>query len=107
MWGFFFRKPDQFGADRSPGWRALRERHVAEHPECFLCGSRDDLEVHHIVPFHVEPSLELEPKNLVTLCHEHHLRVGHNGNWRRVNKQVIYDCLVAAETIAALSSTPQ
>lgn len=93
-WLSWFRKPDLFGADRSPQWRGVRQAHVNKNPYCFACSNIDDLEVHHIVPFHVEPGLELEPRNLVTLCRQCHLRIGHRGNWRRVNKQVIYDCLI-------------
>lgn len=89
----WFRKPDLFGAPRSPQWRPVRDAHVEEHPQCFACGAFHDIEVHHIVPFHVDPSLELEPDNLLSLCHNCHFRVGHLGNWRKVNERVTYQCL--------------
>lgn len=49
------------------------------------------MRVHHVVPFHVDPSRELDPSNLMTLCEAKkygincHLLVGHLGNWRRWN----------------------
>lgn len=71
---------------RSGKWPAFRARWLADHPCCEACGRTDSLEVHHITPFHVDPSRELDPTNVVTLC-EHaawncHLMIGHKGNWK-------------------------
>ena len=73
-----------FDADRSSRWISVRRDHIAKNPECVACGSRKDLNVHHIKPFHSHPELELEPSNLITLCREHHFRIGHDpdGPWR-------------------------
>jgi hypothetical protein len=37
-----------------------------------------------VIPFHVRPDLELDEWNLITLCREHHFRIGHDpdGPWR-------------------------
>lgn len=74
------------GARRSGKWPAVRDAHLKEHPYCEACGRATDLNVHHIVPVHVQPALELEPMNLMTLCERKtwncHLWIGHNGNWR-------------------------
>ena len=99
MFGWFRKaqQPDQFGANRSPRWRAVRELHLTRQPACFACGTTDDLEVHHICDFSTYPSLELEPDNLLTLCGDKanccHLYHGHGGNWRGINKAVVFDCL--------------
>lgn len=66
---------------RSSGWPALRRAHLLKEPACMLCGTREGLEVHHVRPFHLYPELELDPKNLITLCHTHHLWFGHYGDW--------------------------
>lgn len=62
-----------------------------------VCGGKEKLEVHHIVPFHLNPRLELEPTNLITLCEAKHdgvnchLLFGHLGNFKSVNKLVEID----------------
>jgi hypothetical protein len=70
--------------ERSSAWSRVRAEFVAEHPDCEACGSREKLNVHHIQPFHIHPELELEPSNLITLCFEHHFKIGHDpdGPWR-------------------------
>lgn len=76
---------------RSPIWPHVRAFHLAKFPACLACGSISRVEVHHVVPFHVAPSLELEPSNLVTLCDgplKHHLTIGHLGSWRFINPSV-------------------
>lgn len=82
---------DAVSIERSGQWRSVRDKYVSKHPECIACGKRDELYVHHIIPFHVDRSLELVESNLVTFCLEHHLDVGHNGNWRDYNPNCIRD----------------
>ena len=59
----------------------------------------DNLEVHHIKPFHLNPALELDPINLATLCESKkdgvncHLWFGHLGNFKSFNVDVIADAL--------------
>jgi len=56
--------------------------------------------VHHVVPFHLAPDLELEPGNLLTLCESKkygincHQLIGHLGNYRRWNPSVREDATV-------------
>jgi hypothetical protein len=94
MFKFFtnlFRKQqDQFGS-RSPGWRKVREEFIADHPKCAACGTKNKLEVHHIIPFHIDPSLELDKNNLMTLCRNHHYTFGHFCDWTSWNKFVQSD----------------
>lgn len=79
------------GMRRSSQWLAVRRAHLERHPRCACCGGRSRLEVHHIVPFHHQPALELEPTNLITLCRKGpgvncHLFVGHLGSFQSWNE---------------------
>lgn len=80
-----------FGAARSGKWSEVRKDFLKLHPACEACGVKDDLNVHHIKPFHQFPELELDPSNLITLCRKHHFEVGHLGNWRTANATVRAD----------------
>lgn len=95
----FGRKPQlcvlPSGADalciRSPGWKDLRDEFVEEHPRCECCGSKEDLEVHHIWPVHLFPQWELEWWNLMTLCRTCHFLFGHLKDWASYNESVVVD----------------
>lgn len=91
------------GRKRSPRWRKVRAEHLAAYPACRVCGKREHLEVHHVVPFHVAPELELQPLNLVTLCEGPgggcHLRVGHLHDWRAWNDRCLSDAAFWRERI--------
>lgn len=95
---------------RAPGWPALRRAHLAKHPACAVCGATSDREVHHIKPFTLFPDLEMDPKNLVTLCRSKnwgfncHLRVGHGGNYSWYNPYLISD-IAAIRAIRAKYKT--
>lgn len=83
-------------AVRSSRWEKVRKGHLKLFPMCAACGCNIDLQVHHIVPFHIDRSLELVPSNLITLCegkgeHKCHLNIGHLGNFRKENPEVIED----------------
>lgn len=49
-------------------WQTIRKQHLKEQPACQACGATTKLEVHHIVPVHIDPGGELNPQNLITLC---------------------------------------
>lgn len=76
---------------RSSKWPAVRKAHLAIRPACEVCGTKKQLNVHHIFPVHLAPEGELEEKNLLTLCKEHHFWWGHYGSWRSFNKAVVQD----------------
>ena len=84
-------------AKRSPHWATARRLHLKSNPTCAACGDTNKLEVHHIKPFHEYPELELEPSNLISLCESRsygiicHLLIGHNGNYRLINPNVVED----------------
>ena len=84
---------------RSPQWAYVREIHLRAHPECEACGTRLDLDVHHVLPFAQYPECELVMTNLITLCRFHHFTVGHDPdgagprrpNWQTANPNVRED----------------
>jgi len=92
------RKKD---ATRSPEWRRVKNEHLKTHPFCAGCGGQKHLQVHHILPFHLHPELELNPSNLVTACmsaRECHLLVSHGDDFKKWNPNVVEDL---AELLAA------
>lgn len=96
MFGWIRRKFDDglwtavFG--RSGAWARVRREHLLREPACVACGRDKDLHVHHVVPFHQKPELELSPGNLCTLCHEPcHFVFGHLLNWSKCNPHVRED----------------
>ena len=77
---------------RSSEWDEVRDAFVLKNPFCAACGSTKKLQVHHILPFHLHPELELDLKNLIVLCmdvNECHLEIGHGGSFRHYNPQVV------------------
>lgn len=79
--------------ERSPEWPRVEKEHLLHEPACVACGHRGKgLQVHHIKPFHLHPSLELDPRNLITLCEikgrDHHLLLGHLDDWEAYNPNV-------------------
>ena len=73
-----------YEGQRSSKWPEVRAEFVKKHPVCEACGTADELNVHHIEPFHLKPELELVPKNLITLCRKDHYFIGHDpdGPWK-------------------------
>jgi hypothetical protein len=66
---------------RSDRWPTVRKHHLDEEPKCQWCGGTKNLEVHHIMAFHLDPAKELDDGNLITLCENPkencHLKHGH------------------------------
>jgi 5-methylcytosine-specific restriction endonuclease McrA len=48
-------------------------------PDCCWCGSKEELNVHHVKPQHLGGTDD--PANLATLCRDCHFVVGHARNW--------------------------
>jgi 5-methylcytosine-specific restriction protein A len=100
MFGDFFTSPADLpikhaGMKRSSRWPAVRLVHLLGHSTCAACGGTKSLNVHHIKPFHLYPSLELEPSNLLTLCEANglscHLQYGHLRSWPSYNATAVED----------------
>jgi 5-methylcytosine-specific restriction endonuclease McrA len=84
------------GLIRSPEWARVEKEHLQREPACAACGYRGrKLQVHHVKPFHLHPQLELDPRNLITLCaargREHHLLLGHLDEWASYNEHIRTD----------------
>lgn len=87
------------GLQRSPQWPGVEREHLRFEPTCMACGSTDNLQVHHVLPFHFcvllgRPELELDQRNLITLCegaNNHHLLLGHLNDWSSYNRDVRSD----------------
>jgi hypothetical protein len=79
------------GTKRSGSWSSVRADFLKLHPKCEICESTTNLEVHHIEPFHLNPELELDINNLITLCETKkygincHLLIGHLGSYKFSN----------------------
>lgn len=81
---------------RSSKWGSVRKAALLANPKCVLCGDASHLQVHHQLPFHLHPELELDPKNLTVLCmgkNECHLLVGHGDNFKMYNPYIVVDTL--------------
>jgi hypothetical protein len=103
---------------RSPKWPEVEKAHLQHQPHCQCCkpgtNTTAGLQVHHIFPFHYcialgRPDLELDDRNLITLCEDeagkpgenHHLLVGHLDDFQSSNLDVVKD---ATETFAGLAA---
>ena len=101
----------QLGISRSPRWPAVEKAHLAKQPVCICCKPGENpgaaMQVHHIFPFHFcvalgRPDLELDDRNLITLCEtqknapgaNHHLLVGHLGAFSSANLSARHDAKV-------------
>lgn len=88
------------GEKRSGEWPRVRREHLEKEPKCAVCEGDQDLEVHHILPFHLHPAEELNPKNLITLCERKadgvncHLLFGHLGSFKSFNRYVGTDTML-------------
>lgn len=78
---------------RSPHWHKVEKDMLAKNKVCAACGTVNRLQVHHKKPFHLYPELELDESNLIVLCmdKECHLKLGHGGDWKAYNPNVVED----------------
>ena len=84
---------------RSPKWKKFESEMIIKQPYCAVCGNTivRELTGHHMKPYHAFPELELDPENILIMCYNGpghincHLVVGHCGNWRYYNPNVIRD----------------
>lgn len=53
--------------------------------ECQICGSVDELQVHHIIPKKLQPLFALDPENGICLCKTCHFKYGHSDEGCRIN----------------------
>lgn len=65
------------GAKRSPKWRQTKKAFAKFSPKICPCGSKKRIQLHHVIPFHIAPELELDFSNLIWLCSKCHLLIAH------------------------------
>lgn len=85
---------------RNGEWPIVRKHYLEKQGSCEACGSIEHLQVHHVVPFHDDPTKELDLTNLITLCmslNECHLLIGHSGSFKTFNPNVRTDAIEALE----------
>jgi len=78
---------------RSSEWPTVRKHFLVKSPACAACGGTSLLNVHHKEPFHLDPKLELDPGNLITLCMgkpECHLLLGHGDDFKAYNPMIAH-----------------
>ena len=90
---------------RSGEWPRVRKEHLAIEPACAVCGATESLNVHHVIPVHIDPTKELDKNNFITLCEgAHHLNChllfGHLQNWSSYNITVREDVKVWSQKIS-------
>jgi len=84
------------GVTRSSKWPAARDEFLKVNTKCAACGGTLHLQVHHKMPFHTNPSMELDPANFIVLCmgpNECHVHVGHGDSFHYYNPNVDPDSL--------------
>jgi len=74
---------------RNDAWPKTMKRFKILNPLCAVCGARKKLVVHHIRPYYLFPSQELNEENLITLCERCHLFVGHLTDYKKYNADII------------------
>ena len=88
---------------RSDRWPTVEKHFRETNPACAVCNGTEHLNVHHCMPFHLDPALELDPSNLITLCmgeKECHLRIGHGSYFSAYNKNVRKDAATLRKDIS-------
>jgi len=84
------------GLSRSPHWPEFSREVIAQDGACQFCGGVKLLQVHHIKPFHLFPALELDRRNVITLCmapgNECHFVQGHKRNWLKFEPNIREIC---------------
>jgi hypothetical protein len=80
------------GAPRCAQWGPWLKKFL-KGTSCAACGQTDDLTGHHEIPFHIDPSKEMDERNVVPLCQDRcHLIFGHFNDFQLYNPNVRKDC---------------
>jgi hypothetical protein len=95
------------GHGRSGHWPTVEKAFRKLHPQCVCCVVKSvaHIQIHHRFPFHYcvalgRPDLELDMRNLITLCEwpghrspDHHELIGHLADWKSSNLDVAEDAI--------------
>lgn len=60
---------------KSARWKELRKRAIEMHPYCQICGCREELQVHHIIPPRGNSELFFDERNLSVVCEACHRQI--------------------------------
>ena len=77
--------------------RKVMKQWKIDNPRCAWCG-RTKIHVHHILPVKDcirmnRPDLVMDKENLISLCGKRcHIAIGHMGNWKDHNENVVDTC---------------
>jgi hypothetical protein len=81
---------------RGVGWRKISKEMIKKNKECFMCGKKNNLITHHIIPYRIEKNND--EKNLMVLCNSCHRIVENdyykdleNTNTERLDKIIFYN----------------
>lgn len=91
---------------RSSKWPKVEKDFKEKNPNCACCGSNIRIQVHHKKPFHLDPSLELDINNLISLCmskKECHLMIGHGNDFKSYNPNIERDAHTLNKDISKFS----
>lgn len=69
---------------RNPAFYPAERKYLAVHTKCCVCGQKSAT-AHHVIPFHVDRSKEMDETNWAPVCVYCHFVVGHLRNWRKWN----------------------
>lgn len=91
-WISAWRNPDAY--IYVPEGVAMAEWQYKQLPmhECKFCGSKVNLNRHHVVAQLAAPERKNDPDNLIVLCRHCHQVVGHKNNWKKFNPYVAEIC---------------
>lgn len=86
------------GKKRSKLWPRFRRDYAKKQPKiCSLCGGKKRVQLHHILPFHKYPELELDENNVIWLCEGKarncHFNMGHLNSFKSWNVNIKYDAV--------------
>lgn len=70
------------GVWRSQWQRQKRSELLEIYGGCTKCGGTDDLQVHHIIPVHIDPSLAFVDDNVTLLCEDCHIDNHRSQGWQ-------------------------
>jgi len=99
LWERLFESDRLGGMARSGSWGKFKRDFEKSCPkQCAICGNKKS-QLHHVTPFSVDPSMELDVTNVLWLCEglgtlNHHRGVGHLGSFLSYNKEIFTDARI-------------
>jgi len=86
------KKHPEHYSDIADKWEDFEHKYYKTHAKiCHACNETIHVDLHHIQPRHISPSLIFTISNLIPLCRCCHFRIGHLLNWDNYNSTIIKD----------------